>query len=99
MIESKNSIGVGAAIKVPVSEKLLDMANGLVEQSKNIGERVNNRLLPISRQEPPPDLPNKPVGCEEWPQWPPYFSHVRAALGAIENNLIAIDEAISRLEL
>ncbi|MFA5385984.1 MAG: hypothetical protein WC364_15235 [Eubacteriales bacterium] len=83
------------AVKESIASKLLNMAKNVTEQSKDISDRVSDRLMPISLKEMPPD-PSQLIGQEEWPK---YFSEVREELFAIKNNLVAINNAIDRLEI
>lgn len=79
-----------------VANQLMIMAENLSDQMQALSVRVNSRLAPISRPEPPT---NPSTLQKEDEEWPPFFAKMRQSLSAIQCHVRNIEGAIDRLEV
>jgi len=85
-----------ANTRIPISSLILDLADHLYEKSNKIADRVCQKLEPIMAQSKPTE-PKEALAKEE--VYPPFFSTLRAKLQSIDDALLCIEDAISRVEL
>jgi hypothetical protein len=80
--------------KGPASNEIMDYASRLASISKDLEERVESRLSPITR----PSCP-KCKEVSEGRAYPPLFDDLRNSLNIIEQSLNCISDTIDRTEL
>ena len=84
-----------ATERQPVSHEILERMNNIAELSRDISDKVNDRLTPIMRDEPgQEDIPETPEQA-----YPPLFITMRTQLKIIESSLLSIGLDISKVEI